>query len=216
MLGLNTNTPCLGGASSVPKDISSRTDATAKDGPTCPERGSALKPAEQHARPLVKVFKNIPTFSRMLECPRMKILTGEIPSSMKKEKRRRREGGILERLRQVARKNSNGDSVLEEVLLMNLRYNWGKGRNPRTPWIDEPHVVSGVKFWCVGHNASHEFYVGTDGSGKRFRYSVGESCRVDMDGNPLVFDEEGWPKVSPGFDESVAVVADFHGYYGHF
>ena len=97
---------------------------------------------------------------------------------MKKEERRRREEKVLGRLSQVARDSSGGDTVLEEVLTMHLRYNRGKGRNPR---ISKPHVVNGVKFWCVGHNASHEFYVGTDGSGKRFRYSVGESCTVDVD-----------------------------------
>lgn len=100
---------------------------------------------------------------------------------------------------------------------MNLYYNWGKGNSPRTPRIDEPHIVNGVKFWRVGHNASHEFYVGTDGSGKRFCYSVGESCTVDEDGNPLEWDDEsGWLKVPPGIDENVGEVADFCGYYGHF
>ncbi|HEY4474808.1 MAG TPA: hypothetical protein VJC06_02715 [Candidatus Paceibacterota bacterium] len=96
---------------------------------------------------------------------------------------------------------------------MHLRYNRGKGRNPR---ISKPHVVNGVKFWCVGHNASHEFYVGTDGSGKRFRYSVGESCTVDVDGNPLVFDENGSSPVPVGVDRDFKEVPNFHGYYGHF
>ncbi len=99
---------------------------------------------------------------------------------------------------------------------MHLHYNWGKGRNPRTPWIDEPKVIDGVRFWRVGHNASHEFYAGTDGSGKRFQYSVGESCRIDIDGNPLVFDEDGFPTVPIGIDRYFKEVADFHGYYGHF
>lgn len=134
----------------------------------------------------------------------------------KKERRREEEEEFIERLSQVARENSGGDLVLEEVLTMHLHYNWGKGRSPRTPRISEPHVIDGVKFWCVGHNASHEFYVGTDGNGKRFRYSVGESCRVDMDGNPLVFGEDGWPVVSPGLDRSLAEVTNFYGYNGHF
>ena len=134
----------------------------------------------------------------------------------KRERQQAAEERILGRLEQVARDNSHDDPVLAEVLLMHLQYNWGKGRNPRTPRIDEPHIVNGVKFWRVGHNASHEFYVGTDGSGKRFRYSVGESCTVDMDGNPLVFDEEGFPVVPVGFDRSFKEVSDFQGYYGHF
>lgn len=134
----------------------------------------------------------------------------------KTRRRRETEEQIVERLRQFARDNSGDDPVLTEVLFYNLCYNMGKGRNPRTPRIDEPHIVNGVKFWCVGHNASHEFYVGTDGNGKRFRYSVGESCTVDMDGNPLEWDEEtGYFKEQPGLDRHFEEVASFHGYYGH-
>jgi len=136
---------------------------------------------------------------------------GEIPSPMTKEEREeQREERAMERLRKVASENSNGDPVVEEILLLNLMYNWGKGNNPHTPWIDKPHVVNGVKFWRVGHNASHEFYVGTDGTGKRFRYSVGESCTVDTEGRPL--EEDG----IPGIDEYFAEVANFYGYLGHF
>lgn len=132
-------------------------------------------------------------------------------------KKERREEEILERLSQVARERSDGDPVVKEILLMNLCYNWGKGNSPRTPWIDKPCVIDGVKFWRVGHNASHEFYAGTDGSGKRFRHSVGESATVDEEGNPLEWDDEsGWFKVPPGIDESVSEVVNFCGYYGHF
>lgn len=133
----------------------------------------------------------------------------------KQGRQQAKEEEILGRLEKVARDNSGNDTVLVEVLLMHLNYNWGKGRNPRTPWIDEPHIVNGVKFWCVGHNASHEFYVGTDGSGKRFRYSVGESCTVDINGNPLVFDEQGFPEVPIGLDRHFKEVASFDGYHGH-
>lgn len=126
------------------------------------------------------------------------------------------EENTLERLRQVARDNSGDDPVLAEVLLWHLHYNWGKGRNPRTPRINESHVVNGVKFWRVGHNASHEFYAGTDGSGKRFCYSIGESCTVDIEGNPLVLDEDGFPAVPLGIDTYFEEVADFGGYFGHF
>ena len=113
-------------------------------------------------------------------------------------------------LEKTAREKSGGDPVLAEVLLMHLHYNWGKGNNPRKTRIDEPHIVNGVKFWRVGHNASHEFYSGTDGNGKRFHYSVGESCTVDMDGEPLT--EDG----IPGIDRYFKEVADFSGYLGHF
>ena len=135
----------------------------------------------------------------------------------KKERRRHvAEESLIGRLEQVARDNSGDDSVLAEVLLRHLCYNWGKGRNSRTPRVDEPDIVNGVKFWRVGHNASHEFYAGTDGSGKRFSYSIGESCTVDIEGNPLVLDEEGFPVVPSGFDEHFQEVVDFYGYYGHF
>lgn len=99
---------------------------------------------------------------------------------------------------------------------MHLHYNWGKGRNPRTPRIDESHVVNGVKFWRVGHNASHEFYAGTDGNGRKFRYSIGESVTVDMDGNPLVISDDGWPTELPGYDQHFEEVSDWSGYHGHF
>lgn len=135
----------------------------------------------------------------------------------KKQQRTAAEKGeFIGQLEKVARENSDGDPVLEEVLLMHLRYNKGKGRNPHISWIDKPHVINGVRFWRIGHNASHEFYAGTDGSGKRFRYSVGESCTVDIEGNPLVFDEQGFLKVPTGLDRSFKEVADFYGYYGHF
>lgn len=106
-------------------------------------------------------------------------------------------------LRLVAQKEAKGDPVVEEILLWHLRYNWGKGINPRTPRIDPPHKINGVKFWCVGHNASYDFYLGTDGNGKKFRRSVGEGDELD---------EEGFSRIV----EHVEEVADFHGYYGHF
>src|SRR3989338_11037353 len=145
---------------------------------------------------------------------KLKFLMGEIPSSMTKAEQQQmmaaRERVLGRRLEQVARDNSGDNPVLAEVLLMHLHYNWGKGNNPRTPRMDKPQVVNGVKFWRVGHNASHEFYGGTDGSGKRFRYSVGESCTVDTEGRPL--EEDG----IPGIDEYFAEVANFYGYLGHF
>ena len=134
----------------------------------------------------------------------------------KAQRRQAKEENVLGQLGRVARDNSGDDPVLAEVLSRHLRYNWGKGRNSRIPRIDEPHVVNGVKFWRVGHNASYEFYIGTDGSGKRFSYSIGESCTVDIEGNPLVFDDEGFPVVPLGVDSHFREVIDFHGYYGHF
>ena len=97
---------------------------------------------------------------------------------------------------------------------MHLSYNRGKN-DSRGARIDEPQEVNGVKFYRVGHNASHEFYVGTDGTGKRFRYSVGESCTVDDEGNPLTL-ESIVRGVNPGLDRDVREVTEFSGYYGHF
>ena len=123
-----------------------------------------------------------------------------------------------ERLREVAREHANGDPIVEEVLLWHLHYNWGKGNKPCRPHIDSPSEINGVKFWRVGHNASHEFYLGTDGNGKRFRRAVGESLDFDWEGKPLVFDEKNFflPTETPGLDESITEVAEFGGYNGHF
>lgn len=105
--------------------------------------------------------------------------------------------------RETARRLSGGDRIVEEILLWNIVFRGGGSP-------DEPRVIDGVKFWVVGRNASHDFYAGTDGTGKRFRRSVGESCTVDIDGNPLA--EDG----IPGIDEHMSEVSDFRGYYGHF
>ncbi len=99
-------------------------------------------------------------------------------------------------IEETLRKKAGNDPVLEEVLRAHLRYNRGA--------IDAPTVVDNVKFWCVGHNASHEFYMGTDGTGRRFRRSVGESATEMEDGVPKL-------DVSP-----VEEVPNFHGYYGHY
>ena len=135
----------------------------------------------------------------------------------KEERRHAAEEEILGRLQRVARERSGGDLIVEEILLWHLHYNWGKGHKPRQPHIDSPSVINGVKFWRVGHNASHEFYLGTDGNGKRFRRAVGESSTVDWEGKPLVFDEDNLfrPTEDPGLDESISEVPDFRGYHGH-
>ena len=123
--------------------------------------------------------------------------------------------GRARQLEQVAQRHAKGDPIVAEILLWHLHYNWGKGNKPRQPYIDSPSVINGVKFWRVGHNASHEFYLGT-GNGKRFRRAIGESCTVDWDGNPLVFDETTGFLTEPGLDESISEVTDFGGYHGHF
>jgi hypothetical protein len=106
----------------------------------------------------------------------------------------------MQLLERTARKQAAGDSVLEEVLLAHLRYTYRP--NDHKPHVDEPKVVGEVKLWCVGCNASHEFYIGTDGKGRRFNYSVGEG----------ELDEDGLPEL---VESPVHEVAEFGGYYGH-
>lgn len=121
------------------------------------------------------------------------------------------------KLEKIARENSGGDPIVAEILLWNLQYNYGKGHDGSTPYMDKPRVVDGVKFWRVGHNASHEFYAGTDGKGNRFSRSVGESVTIDLDGNPLEWDDRRlWWKTEPGVDIEVRPVVDWSGYWGHF
>lgn len=103
------------------------------------------------------------------------------------------------RLEEVAKRESKGNPLLEEVLLKHLHYEWGKDTNGGVPQIDKPTDVDGVKFWRVGHNASHEFYVGIDGNGKRFVRAIGEGVCENEDDIPElkesiteVTGSEGW------------------------
>lgn len=52
--------------------------------------------------------------------------------------------------------------------------------------VDAKRIVNGVEFFLVGHNASHEFYLGLDGSsGKVLRLSCfEEDDRIDEFDNP--------------------------------
>lgn len=109
------------------------------------------------------------------------------------------------RLEKVAKRESKGNPLLEEVLLKHLRYEWGKGIESDAPQIDPPTEVDGVKFWRVGHNASHEFYAGIDGNGKRFVRAIGEGvCENEDD--------------IPELEESITEVtgSEGWGYVGHF
>jgi hypothetical protein len=97
---------------------------------------------------------------------------------------------------EVSAELAKDDAILAEVLMWHMRHS-----GVAEP--DKPHEVDGIPFYCVGHNASHEFYAGTK-DGKRYRYSVGESCEVE---------EFDLPKI----DRSpVTEVPDWGGYYGHF
>lgn len=100
-------------------------------------------------------------------------------------------------MKDLAKQLANGDAILEEVLLWNMAFYGG-----RAP--DAPTKRKGIWFWMVGMNASHQFFAGTDGNGKCYRYSAGEGCEVD---------ENGTPKINVS---DVQEVADWRGYYGHF
>lgn len=97
----------------------------------------------------------------------------------------------------LAKRWAKGDMIVEGLLLWNMHFN-----GDRTPCAPELH--EGVYFWMVGMNASHQFFAGTDGNGKCYRYSAGESCEVD---------EYGTPKIDVS---DVQEVADWRSYYGHF
>jgi len=74
---------------------------------------------------------------------------------------------------------------------------------------DKPRILNGISFWCVGRNASHEFYAGVGVDGKLYQRSFGEKLPdedVEVDWNDFV----------PDYEERVEVVADFNGYYGHY
>lgn len=64
-------------------------------------------------------------------------------------------------------------------------------------------VAQGMKFYQVGQNASHDFFVGVDADGRKFVRTVGEgSC--DENGDPTVV-------------EQVYAVEVFSGhYFGHY
>ncbi|HYE22097.1 MAG TPA: hypothetical protein VD998_00735 [Verrucomicrobiae bacterium] len=100
-------------------------------------------------------------------------------------------------IRNTVRRIAQGDPIVKEILFWNLRYNGGR-------CIDEPSVVEGIRFWCVGHNASHSFYAGVK-DGKRYQRAFGESADSD-------FDDDDFPR----YEESIREVPNFHGYYGHF
>lgn len=66
-----------------------------------------------------------------------------------------------------AKEMSGGDEILEDILRTNIDYNRGR--------IDNPMQVKGVDFYCVGHNSSHVFFMGTNGGRKyTLTYEPGE------------------------------------------
>jgi len=100
-----------------------------------------------------------------------------------------------EEILESARKHSGGDPIVEEILVWHMQY-LGSAKP------SEPSVKDGIKFWAVGHNASHSFSAGVK-DGQRYRSAFGE---------------EGWDEVddTPIHKESIRRVESFDGYYGHF
>jgi len=81
---------------------------------------------------------------------------------------------------------ADGDEVLASVFYANIEYNNGI--------LSTATIVDGIPFYRVGHNASHDFYMGYK-DGQRYRYSYG-------------YDDEKEPKP--------VAVDTFKGYYGHY
>jgi hypothetical protein len=52
---------------------------------------------------------------------------------------------------------------------------------------DPEHAFSrgGVRYWCVGVNSTHNFYLGVDPEGRLWRGSVGETGETDPHGVPV-------------------------------
>jgi len=48
-----------------------------------------------------------------------------------------------------------------------------------------PRIVRGITFFIVGHNASHEFYLGHDQEGQLWIRSYGETGEIDEHGIPM-------------------------------
>ena len=86
---------------------------------------------------------------------------------------------------------SDGDDILREIICFHLSYR---------KCIDSV-VHDGIVFYRVGHNSTHEYYLGRK-NGETWKYVVGESLREDKWGIPLV-------------EYRMAQVTDF-GYCGHF
>jgi hypothetical protein len=115
----------------------------------------------------------------------IKRIVGQIASS-RTPSRSRLQGTLIE-----------GSEVLPSehdiVLDLHLGYTGGKLR---------PVTHDGITFYIVGHNASHEFYLGHDAANRLWKMSSGEQD-CDADGTPI-------------FGEHLSLVEDFQTtYIGH-
>lgn len=73
------------------------------------------------------------------------------------------------------------DTVLQRILSAAYRYDLARRVGPVTEELPRPIIKNGIPFYWVGHNASHEFYLGVQ-DGKIYHYSVGEGGPPDKDG----------------------------------
>lgn len=101
----------------------------------------------------------------------------------------------MDKCAKIAEKMADGDSVLAEIILAAMRY----ARS------EKPHTTEheGIVFYCMGHNASHEFYVGRK-DGETWKYVCGESLELDEQGYPG-FEQHVYKCTHPGL-----------GYCGHY
>jgi hypothetical protein len=82
---------------------------------------------------------------------------------------------IQRRIHERAIAFAKGDEVLASIYHRNMHY--GMSMTP-----DEAHVrEDGSRWWCVGRNSSHEFYLGFLADGSFARAACGEDCIYEGD-----------------------------------
>lgn len=73
------------------------------------------------------------------------------------------------------------DTILQRILNAAYRYDTiVRRRGKMTLELPPPTIKEGISFYIVGHNASHEFYLGMK-DGKIYRMSIGEGFPPDGD-----------------------------------
>ncbi|MFZ4768564.1 MAG: hypothetical protein ACOYLO_00165 [Ferruginibacter sp.] len=76
----------------------------------------------------------------------------------------------------IVKQMAGSDSVLAEIITQSMKF------KNSTNLI--PNIKSGISFYAVGRNSSHEFYLGRK-DGETWRMSAGESLKNDAEGFPL-------------------------------
>ena len=107
-----------------------------------------------------------------------------------------------ERFRLTAKIYADGDSILERILVQHFAYSQAHTKEI-TDLKPSGYEKDGVTFYRLGHNASHEFYLGTK-DGKIFKLSFGEG----------EWNEE---TETTSYDENITeCTMETVGYMGHF